>query len=250
MKISIITVCFNAGDSLEDTLRSIISQTYSNKEIIIIDGGSTDKSIDIIKSYADSLAYYRSEPDKGIYDAMNKGAKQATGDYIIYMNAGDTFVNPNVLCEVSSRILKDSDIVYGDNIMVYKTKSIYHKAHFFSKYDINLPFNHQSTFTKTEVLKLNPFEIHYKIAGDYHFFYNMFISGKSFQYIPIPIANYSMDGVSQQNIIKTFREVCQIQNRAANFRYYIQLSILKIKLSLSRFLPQQLLNFYRRVVNQ
>lgn len=249
-KISIVTVCYNAVDTIEKTIKSVIYQSYDDIEYIIIDGGSTDGTINIIKKYSDQIAYWISEPDKGIYDAMNKGAQHASGKYIIYMNSGDTFVNSDVINDLSGAFSKDSDIIYGDNIMIYEGKSVYHKARFFSKKDTNLPFNHQSTLTKTELIKLNPFDLRYKIAGDYHFFFNRYIIGNSFQYIPLPIANYSMDGISQQNVIKTFREVCQIQKRNRDFRYYLQLWVLKMKLSLSKIMPQKLIDCYRRVKNQ
>ena len=87
-RISVVTVCYNAVDCIEQTMLSVLDQTYHDIEYIIIDGGSTDGTVDIIKKYADRLAYWISEPDKGIYDAMNKGIAVATGDYINFMNAG------------------------------------------------------------------------------------------------------------------------------------------------------------------
>lgn len=256
-KISIVTVCYNAGNKIEETILSVIDQTYNNLEYIIIDGASTDDSIEIIKKYAKGgsefgkhkycISNWISESDKGIYDAMNKGANLSNGEYIIYMNAGDTFVSLNILNDLSEMISNNSDVIYGDNLMVYNNAIIYHKAHFFSKYDINLPFNHQSALTKTNLLKLIPFDLNYKIAGDYNFFYKLYILGKRFQYIPMPIAYYSMDGISQQNIINTFREVSKIRGRKHNCNYYIQLTLLKLKSLLSRLLPQKLVNYYRSI---
>ena len=97
MKITVITVCHNAAKTLEKTIKSVLNQTYPNIEYIIIDGGSTDDTVDIIKRYADRLAYWISEPDKGIYDAMNKGIEVATGEWINFMNAGDTFYEENTI---------------------------------------------------------------------------------------------------------------------------------------------------------
>lgn len=93
VKISVITVCYNAVDTLEKTIQSVLEQTYHNIEYIIIDGGSTDGTVEIIHRYVDYLAYWVSEPDRGIYDAMNKGIERATGEWVNFMNAGDYFYN-------------------------------------------------------------------------------------------------------------------------------------------------------------
>ena len=98
--ISIITVAYNAIQLIEATIKSVINQSYTSIEYIIIDGGSTDGTIDIIKKYDKYLAYWISEPDKGIYDAMNKAIKKANGDWINFMNCGDTFVDENVISEI------------------------------------------------------------------------------------------------------------------------------------------------------
>lgn len=101
-KISVITVCYNAADTLEKTIQSVLGQTYPNIEYIIIDGGSTDGTVDIIHKYTDRIAYWVSEPDGGIYDAMNKGIERATGEWINFMNAGDIFCDKFVLTNILS----------------------------------------------------------------------------------------------------------------------------------------------------
>lgn len=116
-KITIVTVCFNAVKSIEETMLSVLNQTYLNIEYIIIDGGSTDGTVDIIKKYADRLAYWVSEPDKGIYDAMNKGITVATGDYINFMNAGDTFASGSSVSDTFTETdTTGPDIIYGNAI--------------------------------------------------------------------------------------------------------------------------------------
>ena len=98
--VSVVTVVFNGEKYLEETIQSVINQTYDNVEYTLIDGGSTDGTVDIIRKYEDKIAYWISEPDNGIFDAMNKGADKATGEYIYYLNAGDVFYSRNTLFDI------------------------------------------------------------------------------------------------------------------------------------------------------
>ena len=114
---SIITITFNAVHWIEQTILNVLGQSYPNIEYIIIDGGSTDGTVDIIKRYESSITYWVSEPDKGIYDAMNKGLKQATGDYVWFVNAGDSLSSLGILQEIVSLIQKKKkfpDIIYEE----------------------------------------------------------------------------------------------------------------------------------------
>lgn len=120
-KVSIITVVYNGEEFLEDTIRSVISQNYTNIEYIIIDGQSTDSTIEIINKYDKHIAKWISEPDKGIYDAMNKGIDIATGDWLNFLNAGDSFVSNDVLYKIFSSNLKDESLLYGDIIAIKET---------------------------------------------------------------------------------------------------------------------------------
>ncbi|SEM53720.1 Glycosyltransferase involved in cell wall bisynthesis [Prevotella sp. ne3005] len=118
--VTIITVSYNAKDGIEKTILSVVKQSYKNIEYIIVDGGSSDGTIDIIKKYDKQLTCWISEPDKGIYDAMNKGIKKATGEWLIMMNAGDCFANESVLEEVFSRKIPNNiSFLYSD---VYSKK--------------------------------------------------------------------------------------------------------------------------------
>ncbi|MBV4191775.1 glycosyltransferase, partial [Bacteroides fragilis] len=111
--ITVITVCYNAISDIEKTILSVIHQLYSNIEYVIIDGGSVDGTIEIIEKYHDKISYWISESDKGIYDAMNKGVDKATGEWVCFMNAGDTFYSPDTILSVSDCFCHQYDIVYG-----------------------------------------------------------------------------------------------------------------------------------------
>ena len=122
--ISIVTVSYNAVLTIEQTILSVINQTYPNVEYIIIDGGSTDGTVDIIKKYEDKIAYWVSEPDKGIYDAMNKGVVVATGEWINFMNAGDIFTDGDVIDKLFHQniIINRVGIVFGDTLVVFRNR--------------------------------------------------------------------------------------------------------------------------------
>lgn len=112
--ISVVTVSYNAVATIEQTLLSVINQTYPNIEYIIIDGGSTDGTVDIIKKYADEIVYWISEPDKGIYDAMNKGIKKANGEWINFINAGDSYYDKKSIEQIVLSFHEEGIIYYGD----------------------------------------------------------------------------------------------------------------------------------------
>ena len=122
-KFSVITVCYNAAATIEDTLQSVITQTYHHIEYILIDGQSTDGTLDIIRRYQSRMAKVVSEPDKGLYDAMNKGLRLATGDYVCFLNAGDCFHEDDTLQQMVHRLHEAGlqelpDVIYGETQLV------------------------------------------------------------------------------------------------------------------------------------
>ncbi len=196
-KVTIITVTYNAGNLLERTILSVINQTYTNIEYIIIDGGSTDNTVDIIKQYEDKISYWISEPDKGIYFAMNKGIQKATGEWINFMNAGDTFVSRTTIQNVMDNVNKNTELIYGNHVCDGTIGSVKDR-----KITQLMPCCHQSLFVKTILMKQNLYNTFYQISADYDFILKMYQSGKKFQYIEEPIANYLREGFSDQNQIR------------------------------------------------
>ena len=149
--ISVVTVSYNAVSTIEQTILSVINQTYPNVEYIIIDGGSTDGTVDIIKKYADKIAYWVSEPDKGIYDAMNKGGLKTTGDFIQFLNAGDWLENEHVIEKIFKDWFKRVDVIYGDMIIRRSDGVYYAKAQDLSHFENDFPLFHPSTFIARSV---------------------------------------------------------------------------------------------------
>ena len=127
-KLSIITINYNDKEGLKKTIESVINQTWQDFEFIVIDGGSTDGGKEIIEQYTSKIDYWVSEPDKGIYNAMNKGIRAATGDFVLFLNSRDIFYNNEVLLNADSLISNDFGIYYGD-VIVKKTNSERLKRH-------------------------------------------------------------------------------------------------------------------------
>jgi glycosyltransferase involved in cell wall biosynthesis len=191
--ISIITVVYNAASTLEQTMLSVITQTYKNIEYIIIDGTSTDGTVDIIKKYEKYLAYWVSEPDKGIYDAMNKGLKYAQGDFVYFLNSGDILYKNDTLNKFALQ-MTDFDTVYYGNVYLSNIQKLYWGK--FSTYKLAIGnICHQSIFYPKSVYKIYRYNLKYRVLADYH--YNICIFRKvNFCYFNEIIAKYDNQGFS------------------------------------------------------
>lgn len=207
MKISVVTVCYNAGCLIEDTIRSVIGQTYPDVEYILIDGNSSDGTTDIIRRYDDRIYYWISEPDKGIYDAMNKGIAAASGDYIIFMNAGDRFADADVLEKVAPYLGRHS-IVSGHWNRCYADGTVKSAAPKSVKaLKVEMPICHQATFIELAYHKRHPFDSSFRLSADYDFFYNAWKRGKTFGYIDEVIVDFlEAEGASTDNITASVME--------------------------------------------
>lgn len=221
-KISIITVSYNGKDFIEKTIKSVLSQKYSNFEYIIIDGGSTDGTLDIIRKYSKHLAFWISEPDGGIYDAMNKGLEHVSGEWVNFMNVGDEFVNDRTLVNVFSRELpSDVKVVYGNTLNDFGSYTNVHKAEDAAVLRDRLAFSHQASFVSTGFYWR--FNLEYKIAADYDLFYSVFdkFGEKAFFNTGVEIAKYKADdGFSLANTGSMSSEYIKIRARKKNLRWY------------------------------
>jgi len=215
-KISVITVTLNAAAELQKTLESIGNQDYPEVEIIVIDGGSTDETKQVIAQYIDRLSSWISEPDKGIYDAMNKGLAKATGEWVNFMNAGDVFKSPRALSQVFTHDYKDTDVIYGDGIADYSTFKLLQKAITLDDLWKGMPFCHQAMFTRTALLKPQGFSTEYTIASDFDLVYRLYTEKRNFRYVPNPICIFEVEGVSNQLYIKSWKERYRICKKYGN----------------------------------
>ena len=197
-KISVITINYNNKSGLEKTIRGVISQTYFELEYIIIDGGSSDGSIDVIKKYENKIDYWISEQDKGIYNAMNKGIAQAHGKYCNFMNSGDCFHDSEVLEDVFSKQTQKADIITGNTILSGKRRILETAPNEISAaFLFNATLNHQSTFIKTSLLKENPYNENFRLASDWIFFMQkLILENYTYRRVNRIISIFQMNGLS------------------------------------------------------
>lgn len=213
IKVSIITVTYNCAKTLEQTIQSVFCQTYSNIEYIIIDGGSTDGTIEIIKKYEDKITYWVSEPDDGIYDAMNKGIAKATGEIIGILNADDWYHEYAVGNAVYWILKSGCDVVHGDVELLDSQENSYRVLHPKSIENIwhCMVFNHPTCFVRTSVYqRLGVFSSIYEIAGDYELFLRFYCNDVIFQYCSEVLVYMRLGGASDQRKFIGFREVRDI----------------------------------------
>ncbi len=200
-KISIVTVVFNGLTELPNTIESIKKQNYSNVEYIVVDGGSSDGTLGVIKKYANAIDVSISESDYGIYDAMNKGVALSSGDFVIFMNAGDEFYGQDVLSEVVSRADFNSDIIYADKYLLGSRRNdgvIQSKA--IDSIVYGMVCSHQSMFFRRSVLIDNKFSLNFGTSGDYELIIRLYANQYAFCRIPdLIVAYFQAGGVSDTN---------------------------------------------------
>lgn len=214
--VSVITVTRNSGEMLKETINSVIGQTYKDMEYIIVDGKSTDSSVDIIKSYADSISQWVSEPDGGIYDAMNKGVRMSRGKWIIFMNAGDGFADRDVLSRVFAEE-RDGDIIYGDVLKRGKDGAVTMKKAEPAHNSHRMFFCHQSALARRDCLIGEPFDVAHKMSADFKFFKKMFLGGKKFIKLEFPIALFDTTGVSNSQRSKGLMDNIKVVKEVDNW---------------------------------
>ena len=205
-KISVITVVFNAVTKIENTILSVINQDYENIEYIVIDGGSNDGTLDVIKKYSNKISKIVSEIDKGIYDAMNKGVDLSEGDWINFMNAGDEYIDNQVLSRIflHNKPSETTSVIYGDAVINKRNNVL-------GRFDANKSiesiwkgpvFRHGTMFTRTDIHKKYPFDLsqELKICSDFDFILKLYYKGYIMSYSGKTILKYEEEGVSNNTV--------------------------------------------------
>lgn len=194
-RISVVTVCFNAEETIRSTIESVLNQDYDNIEYLIVDGESKDSTMQIVGEYIlDNRVRVICEPDDGLYDAMNKATRMATGDYMIFMNSGDIFCDASVVSDMSCQL--DSDVVYG-NVIRIKTDGEHRER--YCRKSIKwlllkgLMICHQSMFINTKTMSEYGYNLNYKITADFNFLCLLVRNKASFRYVDRDVAK--MDNI-------------------------------------------------------
>ena len=206
MKLSVITINYNNREGLRRTIESVVNQTWQEFEYIVIDGGSTDGSVDVIKQYSDRIDYWVSEPDKGIYNAMNKGIDEAKGEYCNFMNSGDCFYENTTLENIKDE-LEDVSIINGktafDNGWVESPPNSISLELFYTRKTIN----HQSSFIETQLLRKYKYDESLKIVSDWKFWIQAFVNDNcTYKALDCFIAMFNSSGISNTNHVLRCKE--------------------------------------------
>lgn len=217
--ITVVTVCMNAKDDIEETIRSVLSQDYDDFEYIIKDGGSADNTVSIAKRYKEKFekrgisCRIKAEKDYGLYDAMNVAVQLALGEFVIFLNAGDCFFDDSVLTKVfKGKDHADTDIIYGDAV-----EEEFGEYYFYRKcpelIEQRMPFNHQTVFARRNLLKEMPFDTGFAITADYDFLLGAKKAGKRFKDSRVVTALISKDGVSTVRLKDTYLESIKVRKK-------------------------------------
>lgn len=209
--LSVITVCFQARESLSQTIECILRQTWLQMEYLVIDGGSDDGTREMLEQSAPRFAerripfHFLSEPDGGIYDAMNKGARMAEGRWLLFLNAGDLLADDHTLEQLFAKS-SDAQILYGDTLCVYQGQQKLYPALPIEHLTYEMAFCHQSALIRRELMLEHPYDTSYRICADHHFFLSMYLQGQAFEYRPMTISVYEIAGYSDQHKMTAHRE--------------------------------------------
>lgn len=244
--ISIITVVYNGVKTIEQTIQSVLNQTYTNIEYIIIDGGSTDGTLDIIKKYEDKIAFWISEKDKGLYDAMNKGISHANGELIGMINSDDWFETKAVELIVNAyQNHPEKRIFHGDRFDILKDGSKKLKRFHPSKFKFiyyGMTYNHPSMFMHRDVYNKDLYNTELKALSDYEFVLKQYIHNPQvFQYIPQAYVNYRLDGISGKMLLKDVLIEGFIARANAELPIFKNILSLNIRLA-ARLIKNKILN--------
>lgn len=228
-KISIITAVRNDSAHIEMTIQSVLSQLNANIEYLIIDGASSDGTIDVIKRYSNEISNWISEPDTGVYDAMNKGIEISTGDFVFFLNSGDTFHSYTAIEEMQLGYIEENTLVYGNVQVKYWDGDKIEKPKPF--FDTSMKFKgvgicHQTMFFPGEILRKMRYDLKYKIVSDYDLVYRMWKQGMKFVYRDVVVADYEWgNGISSNpyKLLDVYKENAKVCRQQCNPLYWAKM---------------------------
>ena len=229
---SVITVVYNGEAHLEQTIQSVLSQSWGNTEYVIVDGGSTDGTLDIIRKYEDRIDHWISEPDKGIYDAMNKGLSLASGDLIAFLNSGDWY-NPGVLEKVAEEYLHNINgdmIIAGKWTLLFEDLDLEIHVSPSLKFSQGISISHPAMFVPRNVYeKFGKFDLQYRYGADFDVLVRFYLRGVKFHFIDTIILNYRTQGASERYFYDTGKDHSLIIRRNLPMRTYVLYKIVRLK---------------------
>ena len=237
MKVTVVTAVLNDAGHIEQTILSVISQTDIEIEYIIVDGGSKDGTLELIGKYKDKISLLISEPDRGVYDAMNKGIEHSSGDFVYFLNSGDVLLNPSILSKIKLEELKERNaIIYGNVIVAYGNIEALEKPRPF--FNSKMKFKgigicHQSMFFPGELIRNEKYDLSYNIAADYDLAYRLWRKGTVFLYKDITIAKYDWGkGISSNpyKLLDVYRENARVCHQQLNPLYWAKMVLEYIRL--------------------
>jgi len=205
-KVSIITVVKNNARGFQKTASAIYSNDYSPLEWIVVDGGSIDDTLAAIRNSENRISKFIGGPDKGLYDAMNKGLEHATGDWIIFMNAGDVFASNDTISRVFNNDLREYGIVYGDVVADYSGIKKRIKAGPVKDLWKGMVFCHQAVFIRGNLIRTARFNLIYQYGADYHLMLRLQSEGEKFQQLSLPVAMIDTSGISNRKMAHTAKD--------------------------------------------
>ena len=222
-KISIITVVYNSEKYIRRTIESIVGQDYPAIEYIIIDGKSKDTTMQIVNEYRDRIAVVVSEPDKGLYDAMNKGLRLATGSYVLYINSGDALSSPTLLSDIFNNVPADSDVIYGDTQITDEEGNILHNRRHrppeqltWRDYKRGMLVCHQSFIAKRTLC--DEYDTNYRYAADYDWCLNILLKSRVVTNYGKDISFFMDGGQTKRTIVpglkERYRIMCKYYGKA------------------------------------